>query len=751
MECPKIEMTNLRLLLMLLSRLKFQFLLPDLLAGFISGIINLIYSVSFAALIFPGNLSTYLPLGLSCALISAILTALIVSLKSSLPFTISGPDSNGAVILALMTTSISQSLTDKGTTDAIFPTLVWAIILSTFLTGLWLFILGKLYLGRFIRFIPYPVVGGFLAGIGWLFIQGSLKVMTGIPFNFDQLDKFLRDDFMLLWFPGVVLGLSLQFLLSRYQKFWLMPSILFGVTLLCYGFFAVSNMSLDQVRTEGFLFTSLESENLPKLEVLGTLPQVDWSVLIQQIPSLMTLLAVVPITILLNSTGLELAMERDVDLDKELRVAGMANLVTGGFVGMVGHLSISRTLLNYKAGARNRLSGIIASICALLFFFFGISSLQFLPKLVFGGLLFYLGLSLLLEWVYEGWFKLSRIDYCLVILILLIVANFGFLEGVGVGLIIACLFFVITYSNLQVIKNTLSGASYQSNFERSFHQKKLLQEQGDQIYILRLQSYLFFGTANNLLEHIHQRLSDINLPKIKFLVIDFKQIEGIDSSAVVSFIKMKQLAQKFSAILILTSLAPIIIEQFKPYKIIDLAIAEKASCYGFPDLDRGVEWCESQILEDAIFRRRRFVPLLIQLEEVFPLPQQVKLFLNYLENSKIEVGHYLFRQGEIPTAIYFIESGQVSLIRELENGQTERLGTVGEATVIGEIGFYGHFSQECSAICDRPTRLYRLSQEVLQRMETENPRLAAACHQFIAQLLAKRIVQLRKRSDALLN
>ena len=750
MECSKIKRINLRLLLMLLSRLKLQFLFPDFLAGFISGIINLIYSVSFAALIFPGNLSTYLPLGLSCALISAILTALIVSLKSSLLFTISGPDSNGAVILALMTTSISQSLTDKGTTDAIFPTLVWGIILSTFLTGLWLFTLGKLYLGRFIRFIPYPVVGGFLAGIGWLFIQGSLKVMTGIPFNFDQLDKFLRDDFMLLWFPGVVLGLTLQVLLSRYQKFWLMPSVLFGVTLFCYGFFAVSNMSLDQARTEGFLFASLESENLPKLEVLATFPQVDWNVLIQQIPSLMTLLAVVPITILLNSTGLELAMERDVDLDRELKVAGMANLVTGSFVGMVGHLSISRTLLNYKAGGRNRFSGIIASVCALLFFFFGISSLQFLPKLVFGGLLFYLGLSLLLEWVYEGWFKLSRIDYCLVILILLIVANFGFLEGVGVGLIIACLLFVIAYSNLQVIKNTLSGASYQSNFERSFHQKQLLQEQGDQIYILRLQSYLFFGTANNLLEHIRQRLSDINLPKIKFLVIDFKQIEGIDSSAVVSFIKMKQLAQKFSAILILTSLSPIITEQFKPYKIIDLAIAEQASCYGFPDLDQGIEWCENQILEEAIFRRRRFVPLLIQLEDVFPLPEQVQPFLNYLESSKIEVGHYLFRQGEIPTAIYLIESGQISLIREVENGQTERLGTVGEGTVIGEIGFYGNFLQECSAISDRPTRLYCLSKERLQQMEEENPRLAAACHQFIAQLLAKRIVQLRRRSDALL-
>ncbi|MEB3311575.1 MAG: SulP family inorganic anion transporter [Snowella sp.] len=727
-----------------------QTLLPNLLSGIISGIINLIYSVSFAALIFPGTLSNYIPLGLSCALISAIFTTSITAVKSSFPFNISGPDSNGAVILALMAASISQFLIAKEATDAIFPTLVWAIILSTFLTGLWLFMLGKLRLGRFIRFIPYPVVGGFLAGIGWLFIQGSLKVMTGIPFDFEQLDKFLRDDFMLFWVPGVVLGITIQVLLSRYSQFWLMPSILFGATLLFYGVLFISHMSLEQARTEGFLFASFPSNPLPKIEIFSPFAKVDFEALIQQIPSLMTLFAVVPITILLNSTGLELAMEKEVDLDKELIVAGMANLVTGGLVGMVGHLSISRTLLNYKAGGRNRLSGLVASVCALFFFFLGSSSLQFLPKFVFGGLLFYLGLALLFEWVYLGWFKLSSLDYILVITILVIVANLGFLQGVGVGLMIACFLFVITYSNLQVIKNTLSGLTYQSNFERSFHQKKLLKQQGEQIYILRLQSYLFFGTANNLLETVRQRLSDVTLPKIKFLVIDFKLIEGIDSSAVISFVKIKQLTQKFSVNLILSDLLPSISEQFKLYKIIDVLEEETIGCYEFPDLDRGVEWCENQVLQNVMFRRRRFVPLLIQLEEIFPLPQQVSQFLDYLEILKIEAGYYLFHQGEMPNAIYLIDSGQVSLIRESENGQSERLGTLGEGTVIGEIGFYGHFSHECSAISDRPTRLYRLSQEVLQKMEAENPKLAAACHQFIAQLLAERIVQLRLRSENLL-
>ncbi|MGK7872505.1 MAG: SLC26A/SulP transporter family protein [Xenococcaceae cyanobacterium] len=718
-----------------LNWLKFQFLLPNLLAGLVAGAMNIIFSVTLAALIFPGDLSDYLSLGLSCAFISAILTPLIIALTSSLPFAISCPDVNTALILALVTTSISQYFTEKEVKTDILPTLVYVIVLSTLFIGLWLFVLGRLHLGHFIRFIPYPVVGGFLAGLGWLFIQGSLKVMTGSPFNFEQLDKFLGDDFIFLWFPGMLLAVVLQLLLSRYKQFWVMPSILLGATVLCYLFLFLSHIGVEQGRIEGILFESLKSDIILEPYVLFDLQQVDWGALSQQIPSLMTLLVVVPITILLKDSGLEIATECDVDFDRELKITGIANLVTGGVGGMVGHISLSRTLLNYKAGGRNRLSGVFAAFVCLLFWLFGTSTLQFFPKFIFGGLLFYLGLSLLIESVYKGWFKLSRLDYALVILILIIVANFGLLAGVGLGLIVACLLFVITYSNLQVIKNTLSGLTCHSNFERAFHQKKILRKEGRQIYILRLQGYLFFGTSNSLLENIRQRLSDTQLPPMKFVLLDLRLVSGLDNSAVLSFVKLKQLARQQGFSLVFTSLSSKDEQQLHKGG----CLMRDSICQVFSDLDRGLEWCENCILDQQITTVSDSFSLLEQLETMFPNAEEMNKLTTYLQPVKLKAGELLFRQGEPSNGLYLLESGQVSVILELSGRKTKRLRSYNSSTILGEMGLYAKEPRSASVVAEVTSHLYHLSTEAFARIEAEEPRLAASLHKFIVNLLAERL------------
>lgn len=156
-------------------------LLPNFFAGLISGLVTLTYSLSFAALIFSGSLSSYLPLGISSALISAALIALGVACGSSLPFAIAGPDPNSSALLALVAASIATQLTAQNSPATIFPTVWAAIALSTIFTGIFLFSLGRLRLGRFVRFIPYPVMGGFLAGTGWLVVRGPLLSWLGYP------------------------------------------------------------------------------------------------------------------------------------------------------------------------------------------------------------------------------------------------------------------------------------------------------------------------------------------------------------------------------------------------------------------------------------------------------------------------------------------------------------------------------------------------------------------------------------------
>jgi SulP family sulfate permease len=533
-----------------------QVLIPNVTAGLITGLLTLTYSVSYAALIFSGDLAPYLSIGISSALVGAVVLAFIVAWGSSLPFIIAGPDGNAAAILALIATTVSTQLVDTAESGAIAVTIWVAILGSTFLTGGFLWLMGRLRLGRFIRFIPYPVVGGFLAGVGLLLTQGAIKVMTGISPTLSNLPSFFEPSQMLLWLPGLALTLVLKWALGRFRNCWTLPSILLGATLLVHGLLRLLGLNRAEAIAQGWLLEPVSATNPLQTMQSLSVGAVQWSALWSQTGSLLTLFAVVAITILLCATSIEMATDQDMDFDQELRVAGIANLVTGGLGGMVGHLSVSRSLLNREAGATHRLSGFVAAGFCGGVAIWGSGIFALLPKAILGGLLLYLGLSLLIEWVYDAYFRLSWVDYGLVLAILLIGARFGFLAGVGVGLLVACLLFVITYSSLQVIRNRLSGLTYPSRHNRTFHERRILQREGNNIQIFVVQGYLFFGTAYSLLSDIRAYLESVTKDDEQYLVLDFRLVSGLDSSAINSFVKMKHLAEQVNAYLLFTDLSP---------------------------------------------------------------------------------------------------------------------------------------------------------------------------------------------------
>ena len=175
----------------------------------------------------------------------------------------------------------------------------------------------------------------------------------------------------------------------------------------------------------------------------------------------------------------------------------------------------------------------------------------------------FLGLSFLLEWVYDAWRTLPKTDYVLILIILWIVGTVGFLEGVFVGLFMTIIIFVINYSRIHVVKHTLSGSTFQSTVGRSAVDRRILQEKGDALVIFKLHGFIFFGTANTLYQQIRQRLIAPESTVVRFLVLDFRLVSGLDSSALNSFIKLKQLAETQGAILVLTDLLPEIQQLFR--------------------------------------------------------------------------------------------------------------------------------------------------------------------------------------------
>jgi SulP family sulfate permease len=722
-------------------------LLRSLTAGLVVGVLTVISCVSFAALIFSGNLSEYLPTGIGFSLFTATVVGAIAALMSSYPGTVASPQDTTAAVLALVASKIATTLSATASSEEMWLTVAGAIVFNSLVTGIFFFAVGWFRLGELIRFIPYPVIGGFLAGSGWLLVGGSISLMTGLTLEFSKLGQLFVAEQLLHWLPGLVFAVLLLVILHFYHHVLVIPGMVLGAIAIFYLVLLLTDTSIAQANVHGLLLGPFPEGGMWKPLNLSAITGANWLTIFGQIPNLATIWLIDIMALLLSVSGIELVVERDINLNHELKVAGIATFVSGLRGGIGGYQGLNESSLVYNMGTASRLVGLFsATVCAVILML-GASALSFFPKPIVGGMLLFLGLDLLVEWVYSAWFKLPRADYCIVILIVLVIATVGFLPGVIVGIIAAVILFAINYSQIGVTKHTFSGANHSSQVQRPINQSRLLRDKGEQIYILQLQGLIFFGTANKLLNQIRQRISDPQKEPVRFILLDFRLVSGLDSSAVMSFVKLKQIAFKEQISLVFTHLSA---NKTKQLQQGNAFYTENPLCQVFPDLDRGLEWCENQILETSKFRRGRFVPLALQLKTFFPASDQVSKLMSYLEALRLREGEFLFHQGDPSEGLYFLESGQVSVVLELSNGKTKRLKTYSSGTILGEMGLYSQDVRSASVVADQSSRLYYLSNQAFEKLEIEEPRLAASFHKFIVNLLAERLKHCSQELQTLL-
>jgi SulP family sulfate permease len=623
-----------------------------------------------------------------------------------------------------------------------------AVAITTGTVGIVYFLLGTFKLGNLIRFLPYPVVGGFLAGAGYLLAQGAFNVMTDQFVSLGHVSTLMAPTMLIRWLPGCSIGWALAIVLRRSSNMFIMPGVIVGSTLFFYLILWLTQTSIPEAQDLGLLYGSFPEGGLWRPIHWSMVARVKWELIFGQMDKVAIVALLSVISFLLNVSGIELAVGRDIDLNQELRSTGFANLLIGCGGGIIGfHAMGLSTLSCAKLNARSRLVGVLAAIICLTTLLLGESLVALFPKPVLGGIALFLGISFLIEWVYDAWFKLPRADYAIVILILLVIATVGFLQGVGVGLVLAIVLFVVDASRVNVARHALSGATYQSHAARSRPQTRVLQEKGDQIYILDLQGFLFFGTANTLLTCIQERLNDDTLIPLKYVVLNFHTVNGLDSSAVLSFVKLKQLLQQQDIKLVLTHLSPTICTHLKRGGCL---MPDDPVCQVFPDLDQGLEWCENDLLGGLPMHRARSLPLLLQLKDLFPDHDQAIDFLDYLEAVKAETGGVLFQQGQIADTLYLIESGQVTLSVEGPQGKRHRIQTLGAGNIVGAIDFFRPSPHQTTAIVDAPSTLYRLSLESFQKLEQNQPEAAAAFQAAVIQIMGDHLTWVYKAMANLL-
>jgi SulP family sulfate permease len=701
--------------------------------GLVIGALETVTAISFGAFVFAGYLEFYfLEDGVGLYLGAAALTLAFMAWRAGRRGIVGGLQGTGAALIAIV--SASAVIHGSGSPTDIFLGTIAASAVVTVFCGLVVLRLGARRRGDLIRFVPYPVVGGFLAGAGWLLLRGGVYVASGVSPLFKPVTDLLETSAWQRWLPAFAFGVVLFAAVRLSRRPLVVPLVIAAGVLLFVAGIVVTGSSVDEVREGGWLLGPFEPGILWKTWTVSAL-RADWLSVLESWAGILTAVFVATLAILFNVSGTELVLDRDLDTNQELRDAGVLNVVSGALGGIPGYHALSLTALAQHMRVDARRAGLVAALVPLAAVVFGAEVIGLVPRMIVGGVLVFLGLAFLTEWLWDKRRVLPPLEYAVVVAIVAAIVVWGFLPGVVIGLVLAVVLFAISYGRIDLVREVAFGETYRSNVDRPAVERTALRGSVDRVQILRVAGFVFFGSTGRLLERIRARTTDADPPR--FVVIDLRRVTGVDSSAVASFAKVLRLAGGAGSEVVVTGASEPVRAQLHRG-----GVAETPGLLRFePDLDRGLQRVEDALLEGAMDGEP---------EGGSPHGLPARL-VEHLERVEVPTGTVLLHQDEPPGDVYVLRSGTLGVETVTHEGTRLRLRTLRPGVVVGEVTLYTDVPRTADVVAESPSVVLRIGRDDIERLEREEPELAARLHRWLATQLAERITDSMRTFDVLLD
>lgn len=722
-------------------------LLSALSQGCIIGVLLVVIEVSFASIIFSGQLAEHATRAAGLTIFGAMTMSLFTAFFSSFRSMVSLPQDSPVAVLSGTSAAIAGLLA-AASPETQFATVTAVMALSALVTAVVFLLVGHFKLSNLVRFLPYPVVGGFLAGSGVTLFLGGFGVMTGKSLTLDTLVQFASWPVMQFWLPGAAYALIVFAFMKLRPHFMILP-ISFALSVVVFhAVLYFLGVSPDAARADGWLLGALPATGLWPAFGMADAAAVDWGAVLAQLPDLFTVALLSLVGLLLNVGGIELGARQDIDMDQELLVGAVGNAAAGLGGGFAGFGSLALSMLGPRTGTDTRLIPLFSALVCAGVLFLGAETLTFFPKALLGGLVLLLGLFFLDDWIIASWKRLTPVDYGIVLVITLAIANIGFLEGVGLGLLLAVFFFVFRLSRVPVIEKELTGDEAQSSKHRPVTDRALLRARGSETHLFRLRGYVFFGSANALATRAAALLAAPPKPP-RFILLDLAAIDGFDISAVNIFQRMAQQAQAKGAMLLFSAV---------PHGLFALLTsntspAAMAHVRRFSRLDEALEWTEETLLseehaalgqgEAGAGRRDALFALaaddldahLAAMERFEALVERMG---THVANREFEDGAELYHQGEDPGGSYLILRGSVGVTMRLGSGTESRIRSLGPGGIAAPLASVRPYVAPGTALAEGKCVTVFLSREGLTLLEEADPQAALAFHRLVARTLGRR-------------
>lgn len=490
----------------------------DVFGGITAGIVALPLALAFGIQAFGGvNDPSAASMGALAGLVGATMLGFFAALFGGTHSQISGPTGPMTVITAALISGAWTS--SSGSISAVLI----AMSLAGVFCGLFQILFGIIRIGKYVRYIPYPVLSGFMSGIGVIIILQQIYPLIGLKspvLVVDMISEFVSRVSDGISVTALLLGLAAIAIIILFPKVTKkVPSTL--VALIVVTIVSLFT-NLDKALTIGDIPAGLPMPFFTKVELAG----LDWWALIQAalVPGL-TLAGLGSIDTLLTSVVADNITKTKHDSNKELIGQGIGNTIAGMFCGIAGAGATMRTVVNVKSGGRTQISGMVHAMF-LLAILLGLGSLvKFVPLSVLAGILITVGWGIIDFRGFKDLNKIPREDAFVLITVFLTTVFVDLLTAVGIGMVIACVLFMKRMGDLaEGSYVTMDAANDESPWA---DEGGLPEDIKHKIYIERFHSPIFFGSISTFNRVMHQVPDDA-----KVVILRMKRVKFMDQSGV---------------------------------------------------------------------------------------------------------------------------------------------------------------------------------------------------------------------------
>lgn len=520
--------------------------MSDLMAGLIVGIVALPLAIAF------GIASGVSP---EKGIVTAIVAGFLISVFGGSKVQIGGP--TGAFIVIVY--GIIQQYGFSG------------LMIATMMAGVFLVLLGMFKLGTIIKYIPYPIVVGFTAGIAVTIFTTQMKDLFGlemakVPADFiEKWIAYFQAADTINWASVVVGVLSILIIVvtPRFSK--KIPGSLIAIVVLTVGVWLLKTYAgVNSIETIGDHFTI--KAMLPEAQV----PAITWEVVKSLVAPAITIAVLGAIESLLSATVADGASGDKHDSNAELVGQGIANIITPLFGGIPATGAIARTMTNINNGGRTPMAGIVHAVVLLLIFLFLMPLAQYIPMACLAGVLIVVSYGMSGWRTFKALMKSPKSDVIVLLITFFLTVVFDLTIAIEVGLVIACLLFMKRMTEATDVHVILGEIDPNEDTDIHHVEENLIIPKGVEVY--EINGPYFFG-AGNKFEEIMALVGE--RPKVR--IIRMRKVPFVDSTGIHNLTVLCEMSRKEGIRIVLSGVIPKVHETLRKAGFNDL-VGEENIC-----------------------------------------------------------------------------------------------------------------------------------------------------------------------------